>query len=748
MALGFFRRRQKLVILVMVLLMVAFLIPTGIRGCFEPDRLKVAVGSVGKRKITVRMMRAAERDVRLLRDWLGLGRFSPPRPGEAGFVTFLERGHEHFLSWTLLLHEAGEMGIRVTERQVEEFLIRSGLDPAGGEYQEMLASLADRRMTEENLRQAVANYLLVIEALQTAMVGNRASLPELRHVFRELNERISLAMVTFPAEDFVKDVKDPADQEVRETFQKYRHLVAHHPENRTRFGFGYRVPDRLDVAYLFIDSERVERAVEPTEDEMLEYWQRYKGRMTRKEPVPTTATAPAPATTAPATTKATTAPATAPSTQATQPAQPAEPEFRDVVIERYSEAKPQIRRNLKERASEDKISELLRRADELIARFGPDEGAYAKTAAAMIRPADALLARKVARLPLRAALLSDLLEHLEEVTGVRIVYPLGQHGEWFLDGNITVEIDPKWSGLGLGELLAKIGAAHDYPKLQWVTCAGFESVIFPSAPVDLVPISSGRSGWAGPEDIDQHQLLGSAGMSKDPQAGGQTLASIVASVAEFQGPRPPRTPLVKLGDDFRPALYVSGSRQGRLLWRLLKAEAAHTPPLLTFEIRNQVVDDVKTVKAFKMAVDAAEAMKKTLDAGGELAELAEDQKREVVDAGPLARKGNYFGLIDWSIVAGVGQSRQFIEAAFKLVPEDPEPPHAGSPSAVIPLQRRRKVVLAQRTGYEPALASEFDLSAVGLGRVLLIQRQRIEVFTWFTGPVIARRVGFVEPMPE
>ena len=471
---------------------------------------------------------------------------------------------------------------------------------------------------------------------------------------------------------------------------------------------------------------------------MLEYWQRNRGRMTKRVRIP----APAP----PATTSR---PATGPtSAAATQATQPAEPKFRDVVIQRYSEAKPDIREVLKGKAAEDKMSALLRQAEELIDQYGADEGAYSKAAAAMIRPADALLGKMIARIPFRKAPLASIIEHLQDVTGVKIVYPFGRHGTWFLDETVAVEIDPKWGELSLGELLAKLSAAHGYPKFQWVTCAGFESVIFPSAPVDLVPLSSGRTGMVGPEEIVEHELLGAAVLTKEPTGSAQTLASIASTAEELQGPELRRTPLVKVGGDFRPAMYVSGDRPGRLLWRLVKAEAAHTPQQLTPEIRRQVVADLKTVEALKKAEAAAEAKKTKLDAGGRVAELSKQQDREVVDTELLARNTDYFGQIAYTSFPGVGASREFIEKAFELVPDDPEPPHAGTPAAVIPLRRKHEVVLAQRVGYEPAVESEFREGALALVRTLLIQRRRTTLFSWFSGPAVARRVGFVERLPE
>ncbi len=735
MALGFFRRRQKLVIFLMVLLMVAFLVPTGIRGCFERSGINQPIGHVGKHKLTLGMKRAADMDLRLLHDWLGLGQFQPPRPGELAFFTFLQLPQDHFLSWVLLLQEAREMGIRVNEGQVSEFLIRSGLDPDGAAYRQLLASLSASGLTDRDLRRAIADYLMVVEAFQASTVQAWPSLPELRETFRNLNERIRLAMVVFPAEDFLKQVQEPSDQQVREAFDKYRSLVPDSPANRTQFGFGYRILDEVDVSYLFVNSELLARAVEPSEEEMLRYWERNRGHMTRQVAVP-----------APATTSAASQPATG--LAATQASQPAQPSFKEVPIESYSEARPEILEILRDRQTGPRMTDLLRHAEEVIVGFGEGEDAYAKTAAAMIGSADALLARKVARLPFETASLRQVIDYLRSATAVRIIYPFGRQGDWFLDENVQIRIEPEWRGLSLGELLAKIGAAHNYPKLEWVTCWGFDSTIFPSAPVDLVPISSGRTGMVGLSKLAENELLGAATLTQEPQAGGQTLVSIVVSASPFQGPKPQQRPMIEVGGDFSPALYVStGARKGRLLFRLLKAVPAHTPEVMSDEVRARVVEDLKIVEAVEKAKAAAEAMKSQLARGETLEALAERQKRKVIDSGLLARHSESFGQIVWTDVPEIGVNPDFIQKAFELVPPDPEPPHTGRPAGVIPLYRKRQAVLVQRTGYEPAVISEFDKGALDLSETLLRERQRRELTMWFAGPVIARRVGFVERAP-
>ncbi len=738
MALSFFRRRQKLMIGLMVLLMLVFLLSSALQNIFGSKRRR------GGRRINVEAEVDAPADLRVLGNLLGNGQ-SPRREARL-FVAFMERSDDPVLHWSLLVDEAHRMGFRVTEKQVDDFLAALGAE--GRTYEELLDRLAESGYTEKMLRWAMANYLLVREAFSASLLTTEPSMPELRHAFRDMNERIQLAMVVLPVEDSLKDIEKPPLEKVKQWFDDHKEFFRAHPDNQTRYGFGYRLPDRLDVSYLFVDMDLVAQAVEPTEEQMLEYWRRNRGRMTKKVEVPAPATQPA--------SRPAAAPATGPSTAPAgeTPTQPSEPQYREVLIERYSEARDTIREILRPEVAKAKMTDLLNRADELIALHGKDADAYAKAAAAMLRPVDALLRRPVTRLPVGTRTLEVVIRDLQSVTGVNIIYPFGQHGGWTLDGKIKVKVDPEWRKDTLGEVLAKISAAHKYPKLQWVTCEGFASAIFPSSPVKLVPISAGRTGMVSFNELMEDELLGMATLTKTVTERPQTLVLIARSTKEFQGPEPRRAALVEVGGDFRPALHVTGGRSGRLLWRLVAAERAHTPKELTDEIRSQVEEDLEIVNAMEKALAAAEGMKAKLDAGEELDKIAKADKHEVIRTelfsriAPTVMPWTRQIVITYSDVEGIGRSKEFIDKVFELVPENPEPPHAGRPVAVAPLYRRRKVVLAQRVGYEPAVRSKFEQLGPRLAQYLMLQRNRREQTWWFDGESITRRLSYVEPRPE
>ena len=282
MALGFFRRRQKMVLILMVLLMVTFLIPSLFQGLSGGSR-NPAVGQANGKEVTVNMMRASEVDLDILRRSLGAG--TGRRTGEGAFMAFMQLNSKNpGLVWTLLLHEARKMKIPVRESEVDSFISESGL--VGEAYRRELANLRERGYTEKDMRAAIRNYLAVTKAFESAGVNTTPSLPEFRHVFGELREQIQLAMITVPAENFTTDVPEPTEDAIAGQFNEYKDVFAGDRGDKNIFGFGYRLPDQMEIEWLFIEEEPLAGAIQPADKQLMDYWNEHKNDLRNRIAIP------------------------------------------------------------------------------------------------------------------------------------------------------------------------------------------------------------------------------------------------------------------------------------------------------------------------------------------------------------------------------------------------------------------------------------------------------------------------------
>jgi len=183
----------------------------------------------------------------------------------------------------------------------------------------------------------------------------------------------------------------------------------------------------------------------------------------------------------------------------------------------------------------------------------------------------------------------------------------------------------------------------------------------------------------------------------------------------------------------------------------------HVPEVLTPDIRRQVVEDIKTIKALELAAKraeeiAAEARKNGLDAAAKKAGLDSTTTGLFARRRPAWGPPMQFALTDVpGLEAPAEAPRAFLmERAFSLVPQQVEPPYDKGPPAVAAasVPARKEAVVLERVGYRPAVAGEFENPGEGqLGRtriavaLMTIRRWRA-ARTYFAYENVARRVGF------
>ena len=721
MAFAFFRRRQKLVLILMVLLMVAFLIPTAIENLGQGRSRRQVIGAAGGEKIRLGDLDRATVGIEILQEKLRLGQYVGQVHEAFPFEMFLRinAGPDLRLAWTLLLHEAKQMGIRVTNREVDAFL--TSINLTGENLQREVRLMGG--VTERDLRSAVADLLMVNQAFELSRVGVTPPLAEIRSLYRDLNERIALGTVSFDAADRVDKAPEPSEEDVFKQFQSHRGALPMGPNNKDPFGFGYRLPDRAQISWLLVEVDRVRDAVTVPEKMMLDYWRLHRGELKKKVPVPSSAPA---------------------STQSTQPTQPAEVEYRDVEIEKYSEAKSQIREILQAQEAEARVSEIIGLLRTLIGKYGESSDPYLQAYEAITAGADKLLAKPAGKPALTRGPLERVLASLERSAGVRIQFPYGEHEKLSIQPDVVVDIGPVGDGVTVGQALENIRAALKLPELSWRACQTLEGVVFAVKPVDLLPVSVGQTPLVSLEELSKQDVLGWASLGPD---GRGTLAEVVSTAEVFPHPgRREIPPMVEAGKDFAQVMYVTGERSGRLLWRLDEALPEQAPEGLTPEIRKQVIADLKLKAAFELAKEEAKKIEAQITADKPLKDVAEQNKLKYDTTRPFSRKMNmqYFGgRITWSYVPGVGIDPGFLAEAFKLVPPMPEGWSDPGPAAVVDLPRRRQVMLIQRIEYEPPLEMLFELQGMSeMVGMLSRDRDMEALYSWLSFKNIAQRVGW------
>ena len=231
----------------------------------------------------------------------------------------------------LLLRESARNGTAVSVERAAELLEQANAQVQIDESREFTAY---RDIAGEALRQnyAIAAKSMFDVAQSMAKYGEfvKVSRPFADYQLAIARQQVEMDVVPFLAETYVDGVEEPSSSEISAQFDQFKDVAEGTVDDDNPFGFGYRLPRRVEFESIGVRAEDVERVVRTRlmeqplaqrELALFRYWGNNPTRFpAREEEAATTQPATNPATQPaeePAATEdiATTQPATQPSTQ-------------------------------------------------------------------------------------------------------------------------------------------------------------------------------------------------------------------------------------------------------------------------------------------------------------------------------------------------------------------------------------------------------------------------------------------------
>ncbi|MHC4562149.1 MAG: hypothetical protein ACYS8X_05175 [Planctomycetota bacterium] len=707
MAFAFFRKRQKTVIFIMVVLMVSFLVgPTALNRLF---RFRSGRGGGGRmrdgRVVKTKHFQQAYNDLQLLSMAT-----EPSMPIKMSLpeVYLLNRGAvPPRLAYAVLQREAESVGM-VAEADIDGFIRSRGFTEET--YETFIYKIRSRNIPEEQFRQAVGRLIKVVRAFSRARVDTPPSEPQVRRMFADLTEEIQLRLVKLPAEAFMDQVPEPGEEEVNAQFTDFRKTAAGKVVSADSYGFGYKRPNRVRVQYLLVREDTVARAVQVTRQAMLDYYNAHSGDDNFFQQIGLT---------------------------------DEEAAKLDPTTMKFSDVRDAIGRALKRQAVSEGLDRIGRRITALLQGIDTDaEVPYRQVVDRMTLSADSVLQRRIDALRMEDKTIDEAMASLAEAAGLgAIVFPYGREGDRQVDPSTTLSL--RVDNVTLAEALAAICRKVGWPELTWVRCETFEGAgdtLFADGPVGSLPLAA-----------RQTPLVGIGGLMMDPvlrwaaTTGANPVPLVARAFREERFDKNARD----VADDYEPQMVLRTQPGGRLIWRVVEAVPEEVPDLpIPDDIRPQVVRDIKTVKAMELAAAAAE---KLLTGDAEtLAKRAESAGFVSAEPGPLTRKTPTMAGPAPSPVPGLRfasmQTRQrFFDAAFGLTRHTPTPEQPKAATA-ISLPADRLVCVVQLLSHK--LPSGADYQRQGRWEMLWLMgqlRSARDMQMWYAWDAIEKRTGFKGP---
>ena len=194
----------------------------------------------------------------------------------------------------ILADQAKKAGMSVSDEMINQFLKETSFRRVSdSEIMTLLQSVyqGDSRVLEDKLFSGLRELLLGNTYFGTFSANVRNVLPEERwEDWRRVNERIALEVAVLPASEFVDEVPEPTEAELLAFYEQYKNDVAGsiHLVMGTQLPApnpGFKEPRRVKLNYLLGDvnvaRDRIRDSI--TDEEIADYYERNEGHAIRKD---------------------------------------------------------------------------------------------------------------------------------------------------------------------------------------------------------------------------------------------------------------------------------------------------------------------------------------------------------------------------------------------------------------------------------------------------------------------------------
>jgi hypothetical protein len=188
--------------------------------------------------------------------------------------------------WVLLQNEAQNAGIRVSSAQVGELLGRAIPQLFEGQtYSQLIgAIIRQQRIPEQQVLTTLGKLLAVYQYASIICSNEDMTTRQIKQIADFEQEPLNLEFVKFDSAVFAEKQNEPNEEKIIEQFNKYKAIAPGTISDDNPYGFGYKLPVRVQLEYIAVRLDEVKTIVKrPTQDEIGEYYSRNKGTLYTEE---------------------------------------------------------------------------------------------------------------------------------------------------------------------------------------------------------------------------------------------------------------------------------------------------------------------------------------------------------------------------------------------------------------------------------------------------------------------------------
>ncbi len=190
--------------------------------------------------------------------------------------------------WILLSKEAQSAGIQVPNEEVGQLLGRIVPQLFGNvTYPQMMkAWISQSSLPEDRILATYGKLLGVLQYAQVLSSMESVTTSQIRHMARNESETLDAEYVQFKASFFADKQQTPSEEAMLQQFNKHKASFPGDVNDANPFGFGYRLPKRVQLDYMAVKLADVAAIIkQPTMEDAEQYYQQNRAtQFTEKVP--------------------------------------------------------------------------------------------------------------------------------------------------------------------------------------------------------------------------------------------------------------------------------------------------------------------------------------------------------------------------------------------------------------------------------------------------------------------------------
>jgi len=192
--------------------------------------------------------------------------------------------------WHLLTAEAERAGVQVdhefAQAQLQQILPQIPM-MGGATYEQIIyAMMTQHGVSEQQILSAFSRLLSVVQYADMVSSSQDLTNAELLHKAVAENEYMDIEYVQLSAENFIDAVEEPSREQIEAHFEKYKNTAAGTITEDNPYGFGYLLPERVQLEYMMFYLDDVLETIDrPTAEQMEQHYQANRQQYTETVPV-------------------------------------------------------------------------------------------------------------------------------------------------------------------------------------------------------------------------------------------------------------------------------------------------------------------------------------------------------------------------------------------------------------------------------------------------------------------------------